>query len=400
MNTTTGNPTAQSEAVEIGAMIREAREAFGYELRDVAAQLRIRIAHLEAIEAGRLSDLPGNTYVSGFLRAYAGQLGLDGDEILQRLKTSGMNIGKQPPLELLSPVEEGRLPTRPIFLLAVVIALAAYGGWYYLSSHEEGSGNGVGDQGISGNFRSDDARSGLSGSPTGAFPALAPGASQGDSPPSFTGSGDGQTAETAPILQSSPTQRPVAAGTGLAGTESTPPPRLPAETSRPAASRQAAPMSDSHGPSDRTVAPGRAEAIETGGVAEETSGAAPPEGTAETRALPPAPPPDSARPQASAVEVSAPPNGDGEAVRPARIVVRAIADSFILVRDEDDNELYSGMLQAGDTYQVPPSENLLLDTGNAGGLRLIVDGEEAPLLGSAGDVLRGISLDRASLFDR
>ena len=81
----------------------------------------------------------------------------------------------------------------------------------------------------------------------------------------------------------------------------------------------------------------------------------------------------------------------------ARIVVRAVADSFILVRDKDGNELYSRMMQAGDTYEVPTGENLLLDTGNAGGLRLVVDGQEAPLLGSAGDVLRGVSLDRRLL---
>ena len=397
MNTTTGNATVQSEAVEIGAMIREAREASGYELGDIAAQLHIRIVHLEAIEAGRLSDLPGIPYVSGFLRAYAGQLGLDGDDMLQRLKTSGVNIGKQPTFDILSPVEEGHLPTRSIFFLAAVIGLAAYGGWYYLYSYD-GSGNGVADWQISGVSGSRDARSGLSGPPDGDIPALGPDASPGESLPSVAGVGEKQTPETAPTSRNSPPPPPVATGSGFAPTESAPRRKLPADAPRSAG--QAAPTLEPDRLSNRAVTSTPADVADADTGAASAAGAAPPEdAAAETRASPPAPPPDPALPQASAVEVGAPPDsaGNGEAARLARIVVRAVADSFILVRDEDGNELYSRMMQAGDTYEVPTGENLLLDTGNAGGLRLVVDGQEAPLLGSAGDVLRGVSLDRRLL---
>ena len=392
MNTTTDNAIAQSEAVEIGAMIREAREALGYELGDMAAQLHIRIVHLEAIEAGRLSDLPGIPYVSGFLRAYASQLGLDSDDILQRLKASGVNIGKQPTFDILSPVEEGHLPTRSIFFLAAVIGLAAYGGWYYLYSYE-GPGNRVADWEISGVSGSGDARSGLSGPPARDIPG--PGASPGGPLPSVAGVGEKQTPETAPASRNPPPP-PVATGSGFAPTESAPPRKLPADASRSAG--QAAPALEPDRLSNRAVTSTPADGADADTAS--AAGAAPPEdAAAETHASPPAPPPDPALPQASAVEVSAPPDsaGNGEAARLARIVVRAVADSFILVRDEDGNELYSRMMQAGDTYEVPTGENLLLDTGNAGGLRLVIDGQEAPLLGSAGDVLRGVSLDRRLL---
>ncbi len=101
----------------------------------------------------------------------------------------------------------------------------------------------------------------------------------------------------------------------------------------------------------------------------------------------------------SMVEENAPlaPAGGSEAGRPSRIVVHAVAKSYVLVRDTDGNELYSGVMQAGDAYEAPLGENLLLDTGNAGGLRVTVDGQEAPPLGSIGDVMRGIPLDRRLL---
>ena len=120
-----------------------------------------------------------------------------------------------------------------------------------------------------------------------------------------------------------------------------------------------------------------------------------PKGNAETLASPSA---ASAIRRASMVEENAPLGaGSNEAVRPSRIVVRAIAKSYVLVRDTDGNELYSGVMQAGDAYEAPLGENLLLDTGNAGGLRVIVDGQEAPPLGSIGDVMRRIPLDRRLL---
>ena len=132
-----------------------------------------------------------------------------------------------------------------------------------------------------------------------------------------------------------------------------------------------------------------------GTIGEETlAGTILPKGKAETLASPSA---------ASAVRRTveenatlAPARGS-EAVRPPRIVVRAVAKSYVLVLDTDGNELYSGLMQAGDAYEAPLGENLLLDTGNAGGLRVTVDGQEAPPLGSIGDVMRGIPLDRRLL---
>lgn len=126
--------TQQFDAAELGAIMREMRENLGHDLASVASDLRIRPVYLEAIESGRLADLPGSAYVSGFLRAYSDFLGLDGEEIARRFRMAGVDISNQTQLHLPSPVEEGHLPTGPILLLAAIVAAVAYGGWYYFST--------------------------------------------------------------------------------------------------------------------------------------------------------------------------------------------------------------------------------------------------------------------------
>ena len=134
MNATMLTQTEEFDAAELGEILREMRENLGYDLETVSADLRIRIIYLEAIETGRLEDLPGNVYVSGFLRAYSDYLGVNGEEIVHRFKMAGAGISNKTQLHLPSPVDEGRLPTALILLVAAVIAAGAYGGWYFASS--------------------------------------------------------------------------------------------------------------------------------------------------------------------------------------------------------------------------------------------------------------------------
>lgn len=121
-------------------MLREARESLGRNLADAAIELRIRLAYLESIEAGRLDELPGRTYASGFVRSYANFLGLDANEVVKRFQAASGEGEGQTQLVLLSPVLEGRLPTGSIFFIAGLLAVAAYGSWYYLSQNGEDAG--------------------------------------------------------------------------------------------------------------------------------------------------------------------------------------------------------------------------------------------------------------------
>lgn len=64
------------ESPAIGARLREARLRQGLEIADCATATRIRERYLVAIEDGRYESLPDPAYINGFVRAYAGHLGV------------------------------------------------------------------------------------------------------------------------------------------------------------------------------------------------------------------------------------------------------------------------------------------------------------------------------------
>ena len=74
---TLSNDPLQSGAPGIGERLRTAREARGLSLEAVAAELRIRIVILAAMEREDQTALPERVYLLGLLRTYARFLGLD-----------------------------------------------------------------------------------------------------------------------------------------------------------------------------------------------------------------------------------------------------------------------------------------------------------------------------------
>lgn len=67
---------------ELGEQLRRAREAKGLSLEEVEKATAIRKRFLQAMEEGRFDALPGEIQLRGFLRNYASQVGLNGDELL------------------------------------------------------------------------------------------------------------------------------------------------------------------------------------------------------------------------------------------------------------------------------------------------------------------------------
>jgi cytoskeletal protein RodZ len=67
----------------IGEALRTAREAQGKSLDDAAVATRIRPAYLEALEREQFGELGGSVYAKGFLRSYAGYLGVDPAPLLE-----------------------------------------------------------------------------------------------------------------------------------------------------------------------------------------------------------------------------------------------------------------------------------------------------------------------------
>ena len=77
----------------------------------------------------------------------------------------------------------------------------------------------------------------------------------------------------------------------------------------------------------------------------------------------------------------------------ARVVIGARADSWVQVLDGNQNVVLTRMLRAGDRYLVPDRNDLVMLTGNAGGLIISVDGEQVPQIGSDGAILHNVRLD-------
>jgi cytoskeleton protein RodZ len=120
--------------------------------------------------------------------------------------------------------------------------------------------------------------------------------------------------------------------------------------------------------------------------------------TSAAAALPPHPataPADTAPEPAPA----APPPSLAANADDGRIVLRAHADSWVQVRDKQGQILLNRVLRPGETWQVPAKSQLMLTTGNAGGVDLVVDGVVAPSLGSAGMVRRDLPLDADVIKD-
>lgn len=77
----------------------------------------------------------------------------------------------------------------------------------------------------------------------------------------------------------------------------------------------------------------------------------------------------------------------------ARVVVKAHSDSWVQVQGPNKETLLTRILHAGDTYLAPSRDDLVLVTGNAGAVEIIVDGESLGMIGEFGQVRRDLSLD-------
>jgi len=102
-----------------GASLKRARELRGISLQEVAEATRIHPKYIDAIEREHFEQLPGLTFLKGYVRAYADYVGLSTDEVLLQLE----------PLILPGTPQENRPAStkKRIYSLALGIPLLALG---------------------------------------------------------------------------------------------------------------------------------------------------------------------------------------------------------------------------------------------------------------------------------
>lgn len=122
----------EAPVARVGDRLREAREAKGLSLEQVAAETRIPQRHLETIEAGNFGKLPSRTYAIGFSRTYARTLGLDEGDVLDQVRAelaeADGTAGEQP--AKFEPGDPARVPGRGLAWFAVLAAVLLLGGIY------------------------------------------------------------------------------------------------------------------------------------------------------------------------------------------------------------------------------------------------------------------------------
>lgn len=118
----------------LGEYLQTERLNKGISLEEIAAETKISLGMLQAIEAGNTQQLPAPVLVKGFLRSYAQQIGLDPEEVI--LKYQDLIEQEDTHREALEKFHRRMRPTSPrrrklvpLVIVAVLACLVALVWW-------------------------------------------------------------------------------------------------------------------------------------------------------------------------------------------------------------------------------------------------------------------------------
>lgn len=136
---------ASATALGPGAALKSARERAGLSLDEAAQQLKLAPRQVRALESDDFNQLPGRTFVRGFVRNYARLLRLDGDALIAGLPDAAHAPGlAAPPLHstggAIGEVPGPHAPRAafgrwfiPLLLIGCIVGAGAYE-WYRSAS--------------------------------------------------------------------------------------------------------------------------------------------------------------------------------------------------------------------------------------------------------------------------
>jgi len=355
----------------IGDLLRDTRKSYGGDIDRIAATLRIRASYLTAIEESQYDKLPGPVYAQGFVRAYAVHLGLDGDEAIRRFKqeVAGFEVSRD--LSFPVPLAARSIPGGTMVLAALILSLCGYGLWYYVSTNDRSHPERVSV--VPPDLVAATKRAAPDLTPPPTTPAPVPATAT-----AVPGQPGAPAVPATTVTSPTPIAAPPAATAAAPVASSPPAPSLAPLLTPPPVPVQAGatPVPQQSATSAPSVALSPVPALAPAQTASPPAASAvPPPGDA---AVATATPPDSApRVYGAASDV------------PTRIVVRAIKDSWVQIRNGDE-VLVQRTLHPGDSVRVPDERGLSLRTGNGAGIQFEIDGKLfKPLSGT----VRTLALD-------
>jgi len=390
----------------IGADLGGARLEAGMQLQELAQLVRISRHHLKNLEAGDFDLLPGATYVSGYIRTYSREVGLDPEVMTQRYRALLTDREAKPsysfPVDRQQPQHSGAMMAS----IMVIFACLGYGGWYAAGKPDLVA-----------------ALVGEAPQETVAAPQVETTATEPDNliiQATEQELADASPAETSPLTE-----------TGEAAVQAV------AETAIPAAQEDGETAITSATP--QTVAPDPATMVTEPGMETEQLAAAasgtqsatglpatteevPGEDTLAAATAPSAGDVDAqtedvavaaADTDVPAAAVTADDTASNESAASAsedslastgvayarqrvpelEITVRATSISWIEIIRNDGEEVMAKLMREGEVYVVDSRDRLYLSTGNAGGVELVFHDGAVQSVGESGEILRDLPLD-------
>jgi cytoskeleton protein RodZ len=131
---------------DLGRTLRQAREARGISLREIAGRTKISVAVLEALERNDVSKLPGGIFSRAIVKSYAAEIGLDPERTVQEFIDRFDEV-PAPPSQAAHVFDDGielerrKQQAARVFLLAlaVMIVLSAIVAFMVLRSRPQTS---------------------------------------------------------------------------------------------------------------------------------------------------------------------------------------------------------------------------------------------------------------------
>ncbi len=116
-----GRPDVVAAACAFGRWLLQERELRGLGRDEVAKLTKLGPSVIAALESGDPDHMPPKAYVFGYLRSYAGVVGLDADDVVLRWQevVGPEKAGEREEVPLRS------LPWRAVLVAAIVVALLA-----------------------------------------------------------------------------------------------------------------------------------------------------------------------------------------------------------------------------------------------------------------------------------
>ena len=136
-----------------GLELQQARERAGLSAEDIATRTKFKLYKIEALERSDFQNLPHGIYLDGIVRAYARELDLDPEPLVERLRLERGKLPGDTPIAFKEPVQferpavvepgpaapnERHMPVRPAhshssmaFALLALLAVLGWGAYFY-----------------------------------------------------------------------------------------------------------------------------------------------------------------------------------------------------------------------------------------------------------------------------